>query len=174
MEDYHDSIGFLPFHFICRQSDSMSVEDDNELKFAGAFGQLTPTGGGDPIPLIKDKLLIGRRRQCDICLEFPNVSSQHCRMSLEHGYWFIRDLNSRNGTKVDGKPVMRKRADPNCKIAIARHTYVLEYDPQLLGAYGPPPADDDYIEEVMKSSLMDRAGVAKRDSKKGLFNRKSE
>lgn len=149
-------------------------EDAEEVTFAGAFGQLTPTGGGDPIPLIKDRLLIGRRRHCDICLDFPNVSSQHCKMSLEHGYWFIRDLNSRNGTKVEGRPIMRKRADPNSKVTIARHQYVLEYDPQVLGAYGPPPPDDDYIEEVMKSSLMDRAGLTKRDDKKGLFNRKSE
>ncbi|TWT73109.1 FHA domain-containing protein [Allorhodopirellula solitaria] len=150
----------------------MSEEKEDEL--AGAFGQLTPTGGGDPIPLIKNNLLIGRRKQCDICLDFPNVSSQHCRMTLENGYWFIRDLNSRNGTKVDGRPVIRKRADPNCKVTIARHNYVLEYDPQVLGAYGPPPPDDNYIEEVMKSSLMDRAGVSKRDPKKGFFNRKSD
>lgn len=150
----------------------MSEEKVDEL--AGAFGQLTPTGGGDPIPLIKNNLLIGRRKQCDICLDFPNVSSQHCRMTLENGYWFIRDLNSRNGTKVDGRPVIRKRADPNCKVTIARHNYVLEYDPQVLGAYGPPPPDDNYIEEVMKSSLMDRAGVSKRDPKKGFFNRQSD
>ena len=146
----------------------------DDVAYAGAFGQLTPTGGGDPIPLVKDRLLIGRRRHCDICLDFPNVSSQHCKMSLEHGYWFIRDLNSRNGTKVDGRPIMRKRADPKCKVTIARHEYVLDYNPQVLGAYGPPPADDDYIEEVMKSSLMERAGLSKRDEKKGLFNRKSK
>lgn len=150
----------------------MSEAKVDEL--AGAFGQLTPTGGGDPIPLIKNNLLIGRRKQCDICLDFPNVSSQHCRMTLENGYWFIRDLNSRNGTKVDGRPVIRKRADPTCKVTIARHNYILEYDPQVLGAYGPPPPDDNYIEEVMKSSLMDRAGVSKRDPKKGFFNRKQE
>ncbi|SMP50725.1 FHA domain-containing protein [Neorhodopirellula lusitana] len=147
------------------------TEGEVEVSFAGAFGQLTPTGGGDPIPLIKDKLLIGRRKHCDICLDFPNVSSQHCKLSLEHGYWFIRDLNSRNGTKVDGRAVMRKRIDPNSRVTIARHDYVMEYDPQLLGAYGPPPPDDDYIEEVMKSSLMDRAGLTKRDGKRGLFNR---
>lgn len=148
----------------------MSSEND-EIQFAGAFGQLTPVGGGDPIPLIKDKLLIGRRSQCDIRLNFSNVSGQHCRMTLEHGYWFIRDLNSRNGTKVDDRPVMRKRADPKCRVSIARHHYILEYEPQLLGAYGPPPADDDYLEEVMKSSLMDRAGITKRDNKSRFFNR---
>lgn len=142
----------------------MSFEDAPE--FAGAFGQLTPCGGGDPIPLVKEKLVLGRRGSVDIQLQFPNVSSQHCRMSIEHGYWFVRDLGSRNGTKVDGRPVVRKRLDPGCRLSVAKHDYLIEYEPQALGAYGPPPADDDYMDEVMKSSLMDRAGLAKRDKKK--------
>jgi adenylate cyclase len=137
-------------------------EIEPEKIYAGPFGQLTPVGGGDPIPLIKERLLVGRRGQVDIQLNFPNVSSQHCRLTLEHGYWFVKDLNSRNGTKVDNRAVMRKRADPGSKISIAKHQYVIEYEPQSLGAYGPPPADDDYMEEVLKSSLMDRAGISKR------------
>lgn len=135
---------------------------DLEKTYAGQYGQLTPTGGGDPIPLTKERLLIGRRGECDIALKFKNVSSQHCRLTLEQGYWFIRDLNSRNGTKVAGRTVIRKRVDPGTLIAIARHEYTVEYDPLQLGAYGPPPADDDYVEEMMRQSLMDRAGIRKR------------
>lgn len=136
--------------------------DEQKREFAGAYGQLTPCGGGDPIPLVKDRLLVGRRGETDIQLRFPNVSSQHCRMTLEHGYWFIRDLNSRNGTKVDGRPIIRKRLDPGCKLAIAKHEYTVDYEPQDLGAYGPPPADDDHLEELMRQSLLDRAGLQKR------------
>ena len=143
----------------------------SEQNYAGAYGQLTPCGGGDPIPLMKDRLLIGRRSSCDIQLKFSNVSGQHCRMSLEYGYWFIRDLNSRNGTKVDNRSIVRKRLDPKCKLMIARHEYVIEYEPQALGAYGPPPPDDDYVDEVMKHSLMDRAGLSRRDSSKPSSNR---
>ncbi|MCD0462660.1 FHA domain-containing protein [Roseiconus lacunae] len=153
----------------------MNFFDDNDENhdFAGKYGQLVPIGGGDPIPLTKDRLVVGRRGECDIQLKFNNVSGQHARMTLEQGYWFIRDMNSRNGIKVDGRPVIRKRLDPKCKLAIARHVYTVEYDPQLLGAYGPPPADDEYLDEVMKSSLMSRAGVSKRDSK-GYTNKKTD
>ncbi|MEM6472058.1 MAG: FHA domain-containing protein [Planctomycetota bacterium] len=147
-------------------------EDDESLDFAGPLGQLTPTGGGDPIPLIKDRLLVGRRGECDIQLKFNNVSGQHARMTLEHGYWFIRDLNSRNGVKVDGRPVIRKRLDPKTKLSIARHEYLVEYDPQTLGAYGPPPADDDYMDEMMSKSLIERAGLSHRDTKNKFKNRK--
>ena len=149
-------------------------DDDDDLDFAGKYGQLTPTGGGDPIPLIKDRLLIGRRAESDIQLKFANVSGQHCRMSLEHGYWFIRDLNSRNGIKVDGRSVIRKRLDPKTKLSIARHEFIVEYDPQTLGAYGPPPADDEYMDELMRSSLMDRAGLSKRDQRSKFSNKKPD
>ncbi len=152
----------------------MDFDQLEESPYAGPFGQLTPTGGGDPIPLMKDRLLVGRRAESDIQLKFANVSSQHCRLTLEHGYWFVRDLNSRNGIKVDRRPVIRKRLDPNCKLSIARHEYVVEYNPQELGAYGPPPADDDYMDELMHSSLMDRAGLKKRDDKKKYSNRKTD
>lgn len=136
----------------------------NSNEFAGTYGQLTPCGGGDPIPLMKDRLTIGRRAECDIQLKFANVSGQHCRMTLEYGYWFIRDLNSRNGIKVNGRSVIRKRLDPDVKVTIAKHEYTIEFDPQSLGAFGPPPGDDDYMDELMKSSLMDRAGLEKRKS----------
>ena len=152
----------------------MEFDHQEESPYAGPFGQLTPTGGGDPIPLMKDRLLVGRRAESDIQLKFANVSSQHCRLTLEHGYWFVRDLNSRNGIKVDRRPVIRKRLDPNCKLSIARHEYVVEYNPQELGAYGPPPADDDYMDELMHSSLMDRAGLKKRDDQKKYSNRKTD
>ena len=36
------------------------------------FGTLVPKGGGDPIPLLKKNLLIGRRESCDIVLRFKN------------------------------------------------------------------------------------------------------
>ena len=144
---------------------------EHKLESAAKYGMLMPTGGGDPIPLVKDRLVIGRREGCDIVLKFANVSGQHCRMTVEHGYWFVRDLGSRNGTKVDGRSVVRKRLDPKCRISFAKHEYIVEYEPQDLGAYGPPPADDDHMEELMKSSLMDRAGLNRRSSTEPSKNR---
>ena len=44
------------------------------------FGELIPVGGGDPIPLMKEQLVIGRREKCDIVLRFANVSGEHCEL----------------------------------------------------------------------------------------------
>lgn len=132
------------------------------------FGELVPTGGGDPIPLMKKRIRIGRREGCDIILNFGNVSGHHALMEIDEGYWFIRDLRSRNGVKVEGKRIaegVRKRIDPDVKIIIAKHEYVLEYDPMSLGAYGTPPRDE-VVDDFFKESLLDRAGLSNKDGKK--------
>ena len=135
------------------------------------YGQLVPTGGGDNIVLKKDRLVVGRRETCDIVLRFNNVSGQHARMTLEQGYWFLKDLGSRNGTKVNGYRISRKRLDPGAKIAFAKQTYTMEYSPEALGAFGPPPPDDDQIEQVLRHGLMDRAGLKRRDESNKYENR---
>jgi FHA domain len=85
------------------------------------------------------------------------------RLSLENGYWFIADLNSSNGTKLNGTRIAgKRRLDPGAIIAVAKHQYEIQYDPESLGASGAPPADDDAIETMMKSSLMQRAGLDRR------------
>jgi adenylate cyclase len=122
------------------------------------YGELVPLGGGDPIPLIKKRLLVGRRESCDIVLRFANVSAHHCEMFVNGGYWFIRDLQSRNGCKVNGFKVQEKRIDPGDSVSIAKHNYELMYSPAELGAVGPPPADD-LPAEIMKESLLARAGL---------------
>ena len=126
------------------------------------YGELIPQGGGDTIPLMKPELLVGRRESCDVVLRYPNVSSNHCRLSLEAGYWYVEDLNSSNGTRVNSSRVTgRQRIDPNDFISFAKYKYQLQYNPADLGAEGPPPANDDDYMQIMGKSLLDRAGLSK-------------
>jgi predicted component of type VI protein secretion system len=122
------------------------------------YGELIPVGGGDPIPLLKKSLLVGRRESCDIVLRFSNVSAHHCQLTLTGGYWYIRDLNSRNGIKVNGLRTPEKRIDPGDTISIAKHRYEVHYSPVDLGAVGPPPPDV-AEQEIFGKSLLERAGL---------------
>lgn len=128
------------------------------------FGKLIPQGGGDPIPLMKKKLLIGRRESCDVVLRFSNVSAHHCQLVVEHGYWFVKDLNSRNGTRVNGSRIERKRLDPGSHLRIAKHIYEVEYSPTDLGAAGPPPPDEEVFTQILNRSLLARAGLESVDT----------
>ena len=127
------------------------------------FGQMVPIGGGDTIPLIKKNLMIGRRESCDIVLRFANVSAHHCQLSCENGYWYVKDLDSRNGTKVNGKRVQRQRIDPGDTISVAKHKYEFLYSPAELGAVGPPPPDDT-TESILGASLLERAGLDRKNN----------
>ncbi len=100
------------------------------------YGVLHPVGGGDPIPLLKKSLMVGRRESCDIVLRFSNVSSQHCELNINDGFWYVRDLNSRNGVKVNGNRVTEKRIDPGDVLAIAKHAYEVNYSPVDLARSG--------------------------------------
>lgn len=119
------------------------------------YGELVPLGGGDSIPLLKPRLLVGRRDRCDIRLQFPNVSSQHCELELVNGYWQVRDLGSSNGTKVNGERIDTKWLLPEDEISIASHKYTAKYTPL---STEPVPADD----ALPQLSLMEKAGLVKR------------
>ncbi|MBD2568660.1 adenylate/guanylate cyclase domain-containing protein [Anabaena lutea] len=50
---------------------------------------------------------IGRLSECDLCLPFGGVSRQHARIrKTSNGVWIIEDMGSKNGTQVNGIPVM--------------------------------------------------------------------
>ena len=122
------------------------------------YGELIPLGGGDPIPLLKPQLLVGRRESCDIVLRFANVSAHHCQLAIDNGYLYVRDLQSRNGIKVNDVRKPESRLDPGDVLSIAKHKYRVEYDPSELGAVGPPPPDN-LSQEIMGESLLSRAGL---------------
>lgn len=129
------------------------------------YGEMIPVGGGDTIPLLKNSLMIGRRESCDIVLRFANVSAHHCQLDMREGYWYVKDLGSRNGTKINGKRVQEKRVDPGDTFAVAKHKYEFIYSPADNGAVGPPPPDpseSEKQESILGKSLLERAGLQRK------------
>jgi len=59
------------------------------------------------IPLSTHAVTIGRDRQCRVCLPLPNVSRRHARISLVGEEYRLLDLNSTNGTFVNGVRISR-------------------------------------------------------------------
>ncbi len=125
-------------------------------------GELVPVGGGDNVPLIRNKLTIGRRESCDVCLRFPSISGIHCELSFQDGYWLIRDLDSKNGVKVNGVKVRQKALSGGDKISIASREFIIEYTRRA----GQNTLDEilDDEEDVMRQSLLERAGLSRKDN----------
>ncbi|MEZ6140272.1 MAG: FHA domain-containing protein [Zavarzinella sp.] len=124
------------------------------------FGELVPVGGGDSIPLKRGVLTMGRRESCDICLRFPNISGLHCELSWRDGYWFIRDLGSTNGIKINGVRVLQRPLRPGDEITIAKRNYQIQYNLSDAGANRLESVLSEE-ENVFSRSLLEKAGLQK-------------
>lgn len=63
---------------------------------------------GKKVPIAKRSIIIGRggaNRSCDIVIHDRQVSRRHAEIFEEQGRYFLRDLNSKNGTYLNGRPV---------------------------------------------------------------------
>ncbi|MDR2170935.1 MAG: FHA domain-containing protein [Planctomycetaceae bacterium] len=125
------------------------------------FGVLVPVGGGDLINLERRDLVIGRKDSCDVVLRFDNVSGRHCRLVLSAGYWYVVDLNSSNGVKVNNVKTQDRRLDPGDVLAVAKHEFTIKYDPARNGATDEKPPLMFQEAEIMTQSLMEKIGLQK-------------
>jgi len=97
---------------------------------------------------LKLRNVLGRNPACDVRVEHPSVSREHAVIHWADGQWWLRDLGSRNGSRVDGRTVQ-----PGQPIAIARAT-VLHLgsvrltltDNEAPGAVARGPAGDVFAE----------------------------
>ena len=56
-----------------------------------------------------DRVVIGRHPGCDIVIEEPAVSRQHAAVTLVGGRLHVEDLQSRNGTTLNGRPLTARQ-----------------------------------------------------------------
>jgi FHA domain len=66
----------------------------------------------------EDELIIGRHHSCDVVLTDPTVSRRHARLVFRDGGWIVQDLESTNGTRVNGQHVGRCRIRPGDQLAL--------------------------------------------------------
>ncbi len=58
------------------------------------------------------ELLVGRHHACDVVVSHPSVSRHHAELQFRDGSWILRDLDSTNGTLVNGVRVGRCQLHP--------------------------------------------------------------
>jgi pSer/pThr/pTyr-binding forkhead associated (FHA) protein len=49
----------------------------------------------------KPEIILGRNPECDITMDDATASARHAKLSYHHNQWWIEDLNSTNGTKLN-------------------------------------------------------------------------
>ncbi len=76
------------------------------------------------IPMGQGGATIGRLPTNSVVIDNPAVSGQHARILLESGQHVLEDLNSRNGTFVNEKPVSKHTLREGDVVRVGKHTLV--------------------------------------------------
>lgn len=88
--------------------------------------------------------LIGRVPGAELRLTDPGVSGRHCLIRSAGDMVFIEDLNSRNGTQVNGEPATTRVLDENGRLEVGSSvielTWVATESELPLGAVASPAA----------------------------------
>lgn len=66
---------------------------------------------------------IGRAQENDIILDNPSTSRYHARLEYENGHYFITDLGSRNGTRVNGELITIRKLSCGDDVRIGRSIF---------------------------------------------------
>ncbi|MFZ0090354.1 MAG: FHA domain-containing protein [Solirubrobacteraceae bacterium] len=74
----------------------------------------------------QDELLVGRRDDCDVVLTGLTVSRRHARLRFRDGRWILHDLESTNGTRVNGRPVIRCQLLPGDRVMLGDESLLVD------------------------------------------------
>ena len=79
---------------------------------------ITVTVGGRAHPVASDRFVIGRSRECDLTVTDGNASRRHAEIVREGDAYVLVDLNSTNGTELNGRRVTRGELTDGDRITV--------------------------------------------------------
>lgn len=102
---------------------------DNAQRITVARLALVQAEGETSFPLGKDSLTVGRHRNNDIVISDPKVSAFHARIDRSPEGFVLVDLNSRNGSHLNGKRVESAllHTGDEVRMGTARLVYRVDY-----------------------------------------------
>ncbi len=110
-------------------------------------------------------VLIGRTSECDVVLYDPGVSRKHARIFNEGSEYFVEDMGSSNGTKVNGSIIKKKQLADGDAISLGPVVFnfagvVLELEPSTDHGENPPPEQHTRVVSAAEVKRSRNKGVA--------------
>jgi serine phosphatase RsbU (regulator of sigma subunit) len=113
---------------------------------------LNGTNPGQQYPLLGERAIMGRHPDCDIVLDVGAVSRQHAQIVIVDDEFYVEDLESRNGTFVNGQLVKgRQRLQDNDRVKICDLLFSFHHDapPSVVADTVPQPSSGSGLSLVM-------------------------
>lgn len=108
-----------------------------------ALAMFKSDGTRRDFPLVKDRVVIGRKVNCDLRIPLTAVSRQHCELTIEDGKVSIKDLGSSNGTYHNSVRVQEAHLSAGDELVVGPVVFTLIVDGQ--------PADIKPVRTIVKS-----------------------
>lgn len=105
------------------------------------------------VALVKERIAIGRKPGNDIVLDNLAVSAEHAVIVTHEDDSFLEDLNSTNGTQVNGQPIKKHFLQNEDVIEIAQYRISYRSD--------PIPAIGSHASSVAKVTVLDGPSAGK-------------
>ncbi len=93
---------------------------------------------GQTFPIGRDRFTVGREDGCDLQIPLVEVSRQHCEIVREPERYLLRDLGSRHGTFVNGRPVHEKDLIHSDLLTLGTSTFLFLLDDSSSGVHPAP------------------------------------
>ncbi|MBN1981260.1 MAG: FHA domain-containing protein [Chitinivibrionales bacterium] len=108
---------------------------------------------------------IGRRQDCDFCIPLMVVSRRHCEVNMDSGKVTVRDLQSRNGTLVNGDPIEEAHLKAGDVLTIGPVKLVTQID-GVPADFEPYLQDMEHAQEISASQAVQASPDASQKAKK--------
>jgi len=83
---------------------------------------------GKTLQLKSSETVVGRASGCDVRIPSAAVSRRHCRLRFDDGYLIVEDLDSANGTYLNGTEVKKQGVRPGDHLEIGPVAFVVKYE----------------------------------------------
>ncbi len=96
------------------------------------------------------EIRVGRSEDCILVLRSRRVSREHCRIYYQDDSWHIEDLNSQNGTKVNGQKISSLKLNHKDEIQVSNYRIEVFWQPI-------PDADSTQVNEDDRTVVLNAA-----------------
>ena len=108
---------------------------------------------GTEIPITKKRFLIGRAEQCNLRPKSDAISRNHCVILVKDQTVLIRDLNSRNGTVVNGEKISGdKELESGDHLQLGKLEFEIAITKSKAAKKKPAPAETGEVETSESAS----------------------
>ncbi|XAL99142.1 FHA domain-containing protein [Phycisphaeraceae bacterium D3-23] len=100
-------------------------------------------------PLSRDRIIVGRKANCDLRIPLTSVSRQHCQISVEGEKISVKDLGSSNGTYHNSVRVQEASLSAGDELVVGPvvFTLVVDGEPSQIQPVRTIVANDEGVHE---------------------------